>query len=455
MFNIRTMYIQFQITFLFITVVYGCAQAQNPLEDYIAEGLANNRVIKERNISLEQSELALRSAKSYYLPTLSLDASYTLADGGRIIELPLGDLLNGTYSALNGLTGTNQFPQLENQSVQFFPNNFYDAHARIAYPLVNADRRYGVQIRDRQMEISALEVEVYKAQLIRDIKEAYYSFAIAEAAVNIYQEALKLVERNLRNNQSLLENGSGLPAYVLRAESEVESVKSKIIEAQNKRKNAGYYLNFLVNRPLDTPIDYAQTDLAEAELIAFDGEPDVSQRAEIKQLAAAKEIVELQTKNAKSFLIPQLNTFVDLGSQAFEFDFNEQSRYFLFGLQLSVPLYSGNRNNLAIRASKLDFEKINLQQANTTQQLTLAASVAENNIRSAISALENTRKRQSAARSYFKLIENGLTAGTNSYIEYIDARNQLTNAELDVAITYFQLLINQANLERELAPSNR
>ena len=54
-------------------------QAQQILETYIQEGLANNLVLKEKNASLDQSLLALKDAKSFFLPSMDFGASYTLA----------------------------------------------------------------------------------------------------------------------------------------------------------------------------------------------------------------------------------------------------------------------------------------------------------------------------------------------------------------------------------------
>ncbi|MEM9052524.1 MAG: TolC family protein [Bacteroidota bacterium] len=443
-----------RFAFLISTIGVLSTQAQDALDAYLKEGLSSNRVLQQKDVSLEQSKIALKMAKSFYLPSLELGGSYTLADGGRTIDLPLGDLLNPAYSTLNQLTASDQFPLFENQQEQFFPNNFYDARFRVSYAVLNTDRRYGSQIREQQVQISELELEVYRADLKRDIKQAYYNYAITEAAVNIFEETLELVERNLRNTQSLLDNGKGLPAYVLRAESDVEDIKSKIIDAQAKRKNAGYYLNFLVNRDLLVPIEYEQPDLNEAAIPAAQGPFDMSLRPEIAQLTSAQNIADLQVKQSKAYLVPSLNAFLDLGAQDFDFEFDDQSRYYLFGLELNVPIFSGNRNNLSIRDRELNTEILRLQKENVEQQLSLAASMAQNNIESSISALVNARKKRAAARSYFSLLETGFQEGANAYIEYLDARNQLTQAELDLAITYFKLLTNQAILERELTTTS-
>jgi outer membrane protein len=54
-----------------------------------------------------------------------------------------------------------------------------------------------------------------------------------------------------------------------------------------------------------------------------------------------------------------------------------------------------------------------------------------------------------SSRSYFNLVEKGFRQGVNSQIEFIDARNQLTQSELTVNLRQFEMLIAAAQLERE------
>src|SRR3546814_20475137 len=74
--------------------------------------------------------LGLETSKSFYLPSVSFQTAYSTANGGRNIPLPLGDLLNEAYATLNQLTGTQRFPQLQNESINFLPYNYYDAKIR-------------------------------------------------------------------------------------------------------------------------------------------------------------------------------------------------------------------------------------------------------------------------------------------------------------------------------------
>ena len=94
--------------------------AQNPvLQAYITEGLQSNLGLKQKQLDYASNLSALKEAKGLFFPDLSLNARYTVADGGRIIEFPVGDMLNPVYTTLNTLTGSNLFPQIENEEFPF------------------------------------------------------------------------------------------------------------------------------------------------------------------------------------------------------------------------------------------------------------------------------------------------------------------------------------------------
>ncbi len=429
------------------------ALSQQALQNYITTGLENNLALNERNISLERSQLALQTAKSWFLPSVDFGASYTLAQGGRTIDLPLGDLLNGVYGTLNEITGSSNFPQLENVQEQFFPNNFYDARVRISYPILNPDIHYAKQVREGQVRLENHEVEIYRADLIRDIRLAYYNYGAAQSAVDIYLSAKTLVERNLRNSESLLENGSGLYANVLRAESEVEHVNAMLIDAENKRKNAGLYLNFLVNLPLETPIDFQNPDPENLTLMEVNESISVANRPEIMKMNTALDIYNIQIQSQKAYALPRLNTFLDMGAQDFDFAFDSQSRYYMLGVQISAPIFNGNRNRIALRNARLNLTSATNQKEMLEQQLRMSSSMAQTNVQTAIAQRASARKKLDAAKTYFNLVDKGFVQGTNSLIEFLDARNQLTGSELQLALANYHLLTSQANLEREFASS--
>ncbi|SEN44563.1 Outer membrane protein TolC [bacterium A37T11] len=426
---------------------------QTVLDEYVQHGLENNIVMQQKNISLDRALLALKTAKSMYLPTIAFQTTYQSGDGGRDIPLPLGDLLNGAYATLNQLTGTQNFPQLKNESINFFPKNFYDAKVRTSMPLFNKDIDYNKQVSERQVHLQAYEVDTYKRELVKNIKQAYYDYLKALQGIEIQESALKLAKEGKRVNEKLLENGKGLPAYVLRSESEVTGVEAQLSQARKQAENARMYFNMLLNQPaeesVEVPID--QQAALDAALLLLQRKPDAQGREELKSLAEYVQINETVLKMDKGWAIPKLSGFVDLGSQSQNWKFNEQSRYYMVGVQLDIPIFSGGRNRLKVKETSLALQdaQLNLQQAG--QQLNLSSRVAQNNLSAAWDAYQSSLKQLAAAESYQRLIERGYQAGSNTYIETIDARNQLTTAKLALNGNKFNVLQAAASVERETA----
>ena len=446
----RSIRILIQGFFLLIGLQITPSQAQQVLDTYIKEGLANNLVLQEKNASLEQSLLALKDAKSYFLPSVDFGASYTLAEGGRTIAFPVGDLLNPVYSTLNKLTASNSFPQIANVSEQLLPDNFYDTRFRTTVPVLNTDLIYQNQIRKEQVNWTNNQVEIYRASLIQDIRVAYFNFCAAHTSIEILTKSLQLVEQNLKDTRSLVENGKRLPAAVLRAESELEQVKSLLTEAKLKTNNAAYYLNFLVNRPLDQEVAFEQIPLNISRVDQLLLEDLNAQNPELRAMQSMESIQETVLKSGKNYWITKLSTYADLGSQGFDWNFDTQSRYLLWGLNFSVPVFQGGRNQNQIQRNMLGLQAVQRQKELVNQKLNLNLQLQRNEVKTLLAALQSAEKKLISATAYLKLVDKAFKDGSQSLLEYIDARNQYTQAALQKNISAYKLQMALAQLERQL-----
>ncbi len=433
---------------------FASASAQEPLAAYIDTAFRNNLVLQQRHVSLEKAVTALKSAKSLYLPSVNLEAAYQTANGGRNIPLPIGDLLNPVYNTLNQLTQSSQFPTIENETINFLPRNYYDAHIRTTLPLINTDIGHNKRIHEFQVRLSELDVETYKRELIKEIKVAYFGYLSAVQSVDVYRSALALAEEGKRTNERLVEHGKGLPAYVLRSEGEVATAEAALTDAEQQEKNAKYYFNSLLNRDaaagIDTVFDPDNALLEVAGLLHGEAQ-STSTREELQALATAVGIRETTLKMDKQYAVPTLNAFLDLGSQSEGFRFNNQTRYYMAGLQLTFPIFNGNRNRYKAQQSQLDLRNARLQLAEVNRQLELSHSVALSGLRSAWGNYEAAKRQLAAAQAYQRLIAKGYQAGTNSYIETVDARNQYTSARLALSVSTYRVLSAAATVEREQA----
>lgn len=451
----RTLLIKGLLTAMIFTSItlQNFAQTRQALDDYIDEGLKNNIVLQQKDIALERAMVSMKIANGMFLPSINLKGDFISGEGGRKISIPVGDLLNPVYATLNQLTGTDNFPQIENVNQNFFPKNFYDARLRTSMPIVNSDLVYNRKIKSQQTILQEYEVDIYKRELVRNIKVAYFSYLAALEGVKIYQTALTRAEEGKRVNESLLKNGKGLPAYVLRSESEIENLRSQLVESERQAANAKMYFNFFLNRDREADIitDFDSNPSLALVPQLIESDINIQRREELKQLQVASEINQNVVRMNSLFWSPRINGFVDVGLQSENMKYTTQAQYYLLGVQLDMPLFAGNTNRNKINQAKLDLKNTELSTTNTRNKLNLVLHQSHNSLVSAWQNYLSAQKQFEAAQSYQKLIDKGYKEGVNTFIESIDARNQLTSAQLLVTINQFKLLIAEANLERETA----
>lgn len=434
--------------FTCLVLVTQLATAQSQLDQYIQEAFSRNQAIARQNFQLEKNMYALQEAKALFMPTASVISNYTKASGGRTIDIPTGDMLNGVYSTLNQLTGTQKFPQLANQSIQLTPDNFYDAKVRASMPLINTEIMYAKKIRQEDITRQQATVNVYKRQLVKDIKTAYYQYFQATRAVDIYNNALLLVKENIRVNQSMLNNGIRNSTSLTRAQTEQQKMEADITQAENNRQNARAYFNFLLNKPLTDSIQLDSAALVVNESIPTTG---TQTREEIQQLTSTKKMALLQQKMQHSLFTPKVNTFLDLGSQGYNFAFNNTTRYYLWGVNLQWDIFTGGQRKYRIKQAGADAAMAQTALDETMQGLELELNRANNNYHTAYVNYKSAQTQLQLSEKYFRDQMKVYKEGQLLYIELLDAQNQLTNTRLQLLQAYAQVQISQAEIERAQA----
>lgn len=439
-----------KLSFLLLTGFGFFGFSQSNLDRYIKIGLENNEVIKQKNFDISKSLFALQEAKSMFYPSVGLIANYTIADGGRTIDIPIGDMLNPVYSTLNQITNSNAFPSLKNQSVLINPNNFYDVKLHTTMPLLNYEIIYNKKIKTQQAALQKIELEIYQRELVKDIKIAYYKYLQSVQGIRIYENALSIVKENQRINRSLFKNDKINRTAVLRSDNEVTRIQAGLETAINTSKSAKSYLNFLLNQKLDTEIDIDENIVLPTELIA----ENISGREELKQLGEAKNINENVYQLTRSNWFPKLGGFADLGFQDFDFRVDKSSRYYFAGLSLEWNIFSGNKNKYKLKQVHEDRKKIDSQIDNVKQQLLLQFEVAQNNLRSALEQYQSDHQQKETAKKYNDDVTKLYKQGLAIYIELLDAQNQVVNTQFNANIALYNSWIAYAELERANASFN-
>jgi len=422
------------------------------LEKYVQQGLINNLALKQKQFSFEQSMAALKQARGLFLPTVNIEARYSRSGGGRVIDIPIGDLMNPVYGSLNQLIGLPVFPtDLPNERIPFLREKEHDTKIRVIQPLFQAPIYYNYKIQSNLKQIESAAVEIFKQQLTEDIQTAYFNYLKAYHVVDLFQKTLSLVNENLRVSEKLFQNGQATEDIVFRARAERSAVEQNLLDAGKNKKIAAAYFNFLLNQPLETPIVIiddawqpreSQFTLEEAQTKAL------ANRLEFRQLGSAIGAADNTVKlNTGSFL-PGISGVFDYGFQGEAYKFTEKDDYWMASLVLQWNLFHGFQDKSKITSARLERNKLTAQLDELTNQIKLQVQEAFDNLTVARQAIVSANERLASARNSFRIVTRKYEQGMAPQIEYLDARTTYTNAEVNYIISKFDYFIKCAQFER-------
>ena len=443
----------------------GASEPGRPLaaviDGYVREGLKSNLALRAQSLEVERADAALDAARARYFPEAALAARYTRAQGGRTIELPLGDALNPAYQTLNDLLVQQgqqpQFPVVQNETIRFLREREQDTRITLRMPLLAPAIPAAVRAQRELLGASEYSRVALGRRLKRDITVGYLDWLSAVRTQGIVDASVALLNENLRVNDSLNRNGKITQDQVLRARAELLAVTQQSREAQNGASQAQSYLNFLLNRPLDTVLENAEIGggvaatshaLAELRQSALDNRPEL---AELQHLTRA---TQAQTRVAQADLWPTLSFGADGGIQGEEYEFGRGSNFATVSLLLNWTFFDGGARRAAVRQASATARKTATQLDELQQQVQLEVQQSLDRLNTSADSLATAEARADAARAAFRIASRKRDEGVISQVEFIDARSSLTGAELNLNVTRFEVLARQAELDYATAAGN-
>jgi outer membrane protein TolC len=451
----------------------GWAQEAPVLSRLIDEGLQSNLALQQQEIGLERSRQALREVRSGFFPTLDVQARYSRAEGGRTIDLPIGDLVNPAYQTLNDLLAARgeegDFPTVENQEIRFLREREQETTLQLRQPLFAPRVWYSARAQRHQVVSESASVEAFRRELVRDIKTAYYRVRQAERAVAILDAAERLVAENQRTNERLYAANTVTQDAVFRAEAEALDVRQQRAEARARHDRARRALNFLVNRPLAAPLDTVRVPvevLVEQETdrllqplrTASPTAPppsrasappaiDDAQRPELEALTAAAEAADDRRRVAQSGYLPNISLAVDGGIQGRSYGLSGDQPFVMASVVLRWNLFNGFGDAARTEQAALSTQRLRIQREETALRIQQQVRSARDDVQVARRSLQTAEARVRAARETFRITNRRAEEGRVNQVTFLDARTTLTDAELNLSITRFELLTRLAELE--------
>jgi len=428
----------------------GTAGQEETLDSYIDEGLENNLALKQKEVNYLKSMEVLKQARALFFPDISLNARYTAAEGGRVIEFPVGIMLNPVYQSLNYLLGQDHFPDIANMEFAFYRPTEHETKIRLAQPIVDTKIIYNQKINKELSRAVMADARAYKRQLVAEIKTAYFNYLKTLKLLQLVDDTRELLVENVRVNESLFDNNVVTIDNVYRSRAELSKLERQEAEARKNHEVARAYFNFLLNRPFETLIlaDIQYDSITQILILDDLSEHAVVNREELEMLRSYSRIAESNLSMNQMNKLPNLYAVVDYGFQGRNYEFNMRQDYLFASLIFRWDLFHGFQNKARIGEARIEQQLRDTRLEETEKQIRLETIAAHYNLIASVESVQASTEELLSARNAFRVINRKYGEGQATLIEFIDARSTMTQAEMLLIISKFDYHIKYADLER-------
>ncbi len=436
------------------------------MEQLVAEAVSANLELAGAEAGVAQRLALLDQARARYLPVIDLNLRYSAADGGRQIEIPVGDLLNPVYGALNTLLAAGgqpaPFAPISNTSIPFLRDREQESVLRLTQPLYDGRIHAAARGAASEHEAARLGRDALVVRLRRDVRQAYLRWLGGRESIAILEATLDAASENQRVNDSLYRNGSVTRDAVLRAETDVLEIEQQLAAANAAERTAQNYVNLLRNRPLETALTPSGADDRDVERLRVRllgpgwapadsssrlQEAAVGRRHELRQVDAGLEAADAAEDLARAAFKPRLALAVDTGVQGEEYGFTDDDRFTLASLVLQFNLFRGGADRAGLREAYARSAGLHARRELLEQQIRLEVLEAARSLEVAEASLRTAARRVDAARQAFDIVKRKRDQGQIAPVEFIDARRALAGAELGQRVYRYQALAALAELD--------
>lgn len=424
------------------------------LDKYIREGFDNNLSLKQKELDYRKSIQFLNQARAQFYPNISFNARYSLTDGGRTIDFPVGDLLNPVYTTLNQLTQSQQFPQIDNEEIYFLRPREQETMLSLRQPVFHSDIWFNYKIRKELSDAASIGIDVYRRELVNEIKTAYYNYLKTIHALELFEQTLDVVNENLRVSESLFTNDKVTADAVYRSRAELSKVEQQMAEAEKFNESATAYFNFLLNKPLESKIEVNDSNIMIDSLLlnaTSSSEIAVRNREELHQLREYLQASAYNVKLNKFNHAPTLSLGVDYGIQGETYEFSDKADFLFASVVMQWKIFHGMETKSKIRQASIEQDMLEKKNREVQNQIRLQVIDAWYDVTTSEKAVISARAQSQSATKAFEIIRKKYNLGQTSLLEFTNARSDMTNAGLNMILSSYDYKISQAELERAMA----
>jgi len=314
-----------------------------------------------------------------------------------------------------GLTPLAPFQEGGKIPVQFGSKHNADFGISVSQIIFSGEYIVGLKASKVYLELSKKAKEKTEIEVKENIEKTFYLILITEESISALDSMQIGLKKLLSENEQLLEAGFVEKTDVEQIRLNLNKTKNSIVSF-NKQKEVLYKLlkfqtgidyneDVKISGTLNSVIDEIETESLFAKDISF------SQNIDYKLLQVQENLAHLSLKREKSKTLPSIVGFYSYQKKAMmdSLDFfSDNADWYptsVWGVKVSVPIFSSGQRYAKIKQAQFELEKTHNLKLQTEQALMLKIDQTKTDFINNLNTVKNTSEQRHLAK---KIYENSL-----------------------------------------------
>ena len=410
------------------------------LQECINYALEKNIQLQQNKISLQESEIDIKDARASLFPSLSFST------GHNVVNRPYQE-------QSNTVSGTEIISSDEKTTY----NGNYSLNAQ--WTLWNGGQRLNnLKQQKTNRDIARLTVSETENTLQKQITQLFIQILYADESIQINRSTLEVSKATYKRGQELFAEGSLSKADLAQLEAQVSDDQYQLVTAESTWRNYKLQLKQLLELDGSEEFNLVLPELNDENILKMlPSQTDVYQaamaiRPEIQSSRLSIENAKLGISAAKAGYYPTISLSASSSSTTNSASTNnwaQQMKYGwnnMIGISLSIPIFNNRQNKSNVQKARLQYNTSQLDLINKQKEL---YSTIEGLWLDALNAQQQyvaAETKVKSSQTSFDMVNEQFNLGMKNTVELLTEKNNLLSAKQQLVQAKYMAILNRTLL---------
>ena len=415
-------------------------RAQWTLEDCINYALEKNIQLQQDKISLQESEIDIKDARASLFPTLSFSTGH--------------NVVNRPYQEQSATVSGTEIISSDSRTTY---NGSYSLNA--AWTLWNGGKRLNTLKQQKTNKaIAQLSVSETENTLQEQIAQLFIQILYADESISINKGTLEVSEATYKRGEELFKEGSISKADLAQLEAQVSNDKYQVVSAESSLRDYKLQLKQLLELDGTEEMDLVLPQLEYEDIMRLlPNQTDIYQtalsiRPEIQSGKLSIENAKLGISAAKAGYYPTISLSASSSSMTNNASTNNWAQQMKYGwnnmisINLSIPIFDNRQNKSNVQKARLQYNTSQLDLINKQKEL---FSTIEGLWLDALNAQQQYAAAETKVKSSqtsFDMVNEQFNLGMKNTVELLTEKNNLLSAKQELVQAKYMAILSRTLL---------